>query len=289
MNALEATGLQALMRQTQGSPSVMVGLIDGPVELAHPFLAAVSAGSGENSQVDACSIPDSVSCQHGTFVAGMLFADRDSAIPGICPSCVLVTSPIFGERPDSRDAPAASMDELADAIVALTRRGVRLINVSAASVYPTTRAHYGLELALADAGKQGVLLVAAAGNQGAIGTSAFSRHESVIPVVACDLAGSPLPGSNLGLSLARRGTAAPGHRIAGLGPMGSIQTRSGTSIAAPFVTGALALLWSMFPGASSTQLRFALTFRASEHRRRSIVPPMMNAQRALAVLVKMKL
>ena len=48
-------------------------------------------------------------------------------------------------------------------------------------------------------------MVAAAGNQGTLGSSAITRHPWVIPVVACDLRGRPMNESNLGSSIGRRG------------------------------------------------------------------------------------
>ena len=51
---------------------------------------------------------------------------------------------------------------------------------------------------------------------------------------------------------------------------------SGTSVAAPFVTGAIALLWSLFPKTNAEQLRKAILLQGAP--RRSIIPPLMNAE-----------
>ena len=91
-------------------------------------------------------------------------------------------------------------------------------------------------------------MVAAAGNQGTVGSSAITRHPWVIAVIGCDLEGRPTTESNLGSSIGRGGLAAPGQNITSLGTNGKPQTSGGTSVAAPFVTGAIALLWSEFPG-----------------------------------------
>ncbi len=53
--------------------------------------------------------------------------------------------------------------------------------------------------------------------------------------------------SNLGSSIARRGLMAPGDAVTSLGTNGQTVTSGGTSAATPFVTGAIALLWSIFP------------------------------------------
>ena len=122
----------------------------------------------------------------------------------------------------------------------------------------------------------GVLVVAAAGNQGTLGGSAITRHPWVIPVVACDLRGRPLLSTNLGRSIGRRGLSAPGEHITSLGAEGELLTLSGTSAAAPFVTGAIALLWSALPHASARAVYGAIT-QAAAPRRTTVVPPRLDA------------
>jgi len=130
--------------------------------------------------------------------------------------------------------------------------------------------------------QQGVIVVAAAGNQGTLGSTAITRHPWVTPVVACDARGRPLGLSNLGSSIGRRGLSVPGEEITSLGAAGEPVTFGGTSAATPFVTGAVALLWSEFPAATAGQLKFALS---SGVRRNSVVPPMLDAGRAFRALV----
>jgi subtilisin family serine protease len=105
----------------------------------------------------------------------------------------------------------------------------------------------------------------------------------VIPVAACDAQGRLLGSSNLGASLGRRGLAAPGADIESLAASGGTASFSGTSAATPFVAGALALLWSVFPTATAAGLRTAIL---GDSPRRSVVPPLLDASaafRALAV------
>jgi len=128
-----------------------------------------------------------------------------------------------------------------------------------------------------------VIVIAAAGNQGTLGSSTITRHPWVIPVVACDLRGIPMSESNLGASIGRRGLSAPGDSVTSLGAEGRPLTLGGTSVAAPFVTGAAALLWSAFPAASAAQIKLALT-QAGAPRRASVVPPLLDAMAAFEVL-----
>jgi subtilisin family serine protease len=213
---------------------------------------------------------------HGTFVAGMLVARRGSQAPAICPGCTLILRPIFPETTkDNHPMPSASPEELATAITEAIGAGAKVINLSAALINPSSRGERELEQALDHAAQRGVLVVAAAGNQGTVGSSAITRHPWVIPVISCDLQGRPTPESNLGNSIGRWGLAAPGEDIVSLGADGKPQTSAGTSAAAPFVTGAIALLWSEFPNASGAQIKLAITQAGKP--RRTIAPPLLDA------------
>ena len=75
---------------------------------------------------------------------------------------------------------------LAAAIIECIDAGARVINLSLALAQPSTNGEQSLEEALNQAVKRGVIVVAAAGNQGTLGSSAITRHPWVIPVVACD-------------------------------------------------------------------------------------------------------
>jgi subtilisin family serine protease len=172
--------------------------------------------------------------------------------------------------------PSATREQLASAITETVQAGANVINLSAALARPSSRSEREMELALDHAARRGVLVVAAAGNQGTVGSSSITRHPWVIAVVGCDLDGRPTAESNLGRSIGSRGLAAPGMNITSLGTDGRQQTSGGTSAAAPFVTGAIALLWSEFPGASASELKLAVT-QAGRRPRRSIAPPLLNA------------
>ena len=196
--------------------------------------------------------------------------------PSVLTACLLVR-PIFVETTsESGQMPSASPEELAAAIIDSMRAGARVLNLSVALVHPSSKGQRELEEALDYAARRGVIAVAAAGNQGTVGSSALTRHPWVIPVVACDLQGRPISYSNLGSSIGRRGLGAPGDDVTSLGTDGKSLTFGGTSAATPFVTGAIALLWSEFPSATASEVKLAVT-QASVQRRRSVVPPLLDA------------
>jgi subtilisin family serine protease len=57
----------------------------------------------------------------------------------------------------------------------------------------------------------------------------------------------------------------------------------GTSAAAPFVTGAMALVWSLAPRASAAELRLAFLHARGEGRT-SVTPPLLDAEAAYRTL-----
>ena len=184
----------------------------------------------------------------------------------------------------SEQMPSTTPKELAAAIIECIDAGAQVINLSLALAQPSTKGEQTLEEALNQAVRRGVIVVAASGNQGTLGSSAITRHPWIIPVVGCDRLGRPTNESNLGSSIGRRGLSAPGDGITSLGAEGQSLTLGGTSVAVPFVTGTIALLWSEFPNASAAQIKLAIT-QASTPRRASVVPPLLDAAAAYQILL----
>ena len=277
-NFLDLVNLTPCMELTSGKPDVSIGLIDGPVVTGHPELAGENVREIPGRIGGTCAHASSLACMHGTFVAGILSARRTSTAPAICPGCTLLVRPIFSETPAAEELiPSATPEELAAAIIECINAGARLVNLSAAlAQVPSSRGERALAHALDHAAKRGVIVVTAAGNQRTIGSTAITRHPSVIAVVACDRRGRPLNESNFGNSIGRRGLSAPGEGITSLGTDSKAAPSGGTSVAAPFVTGAIALAWSEFPDASAGQVRVAVT-QAHARRRPTIIPALLNA------------
>ena len=170
MTPLELIHLPALMELTHGNADVTIGLIDGPVAMAHPDLAEARICEVPGKLAGTCS-QEGVACQHGTFVAGVLVAKRGSRAPAICPGCTLLVRPIFSETTSGNgQIPSATPEELAGAIVECAARGARVINVSAGLGQPSAKSERALEEALAHVARRGAIVVAAAGNQATLGS-----------------------------------------------------------------------------------------------------------------------
>lgn len=57
-------------------------------------------------------------------------------------------------------------------------------------------------------------------------------------------------------------------------------------MAAPFVTGAIALLWSIFPTATASEVKHAVT--GSYRRRTAVVPPLLDAWAAYRAMARIR-
>ena len=271
---LRASGLDEVMAFGEGSATLAVAVLDGPVAVDHVGLEGASLVAAGGSGM-ACVVAGAGGCGHGTAVAGMLAAGRDTPARGICPGVRVLVRPIFGDDQPARAEPAVLAQAIGDAIDA----GAWIVNVSAAFCGAVPIGDRGLRDALNHAAQRGVIVVAAAGNEGRVGGSPLVSHPWVIAVAACDTAGRPLAGTNLGGAIARGGMCAPAVGVVSLAAGGSYGPFSGSSAAAPQVSGAIALAWSANPTVSGAQVRAAVQASAAAGRgsARGIAPPLLDA------------
>ena len=177
MAPLDLIKLTSLMERTSGRSEVKIGLIDGPVLTHHPDLSIERLHEISGKQAAPCTNANSSSCLHGTFVAGILFAKRNSPAPAICPGCTLLVRPIFPEGTSGIEhMPTAMPSHLATAILDCLDAGTRVINLSLALAQPSTKGEQALDESLNLCARRGALAVVAAGNQGILGSSAITRH-----------------------------------------------------------------------------------------------------------------
>jgi subtilisin family serine protease len=280
-DALRMVGLDRLLPQ-DGSGTMRIGLIDGPVESGHPALAGARIETREGGGVSHCAVADAYACQHGTFIAGVLVGQPRGGVHGLRPNATLVSRPVFSDHVARGGVPEARADAVADAIVDAVDAGARVINLSVGVVVPASAQRSALADACDHAFRRGVLVIAAAGNQGRIGPLPLVEHPWVIPVAAA-LPGSGRldPASNIGPSIARRGVRAPSQTKSAV-PPDKIVTMRGTSVAAAFVTATAALLLELAPHRSAADVRNAILVNAA--RNRTITPPLLDVPASLAML-----
>jgi subtilisin family serine protease len=263
--------------RTIGSQSLLIGVLDTGVEISHPDLAAniwvnlpeQSGGVGIdddlNGYVDDVHGYDVVNNDgdpsdfngHGTHVAGIIAArgSNGTGVVGVCWNASIVAIRILNDRGVGTVAQAIAGLQYAKAI------GVRVANLSWSVEQPSA----ALLQALQDAGAAGMVIVAAAGNGGLNDDvqpyyPASYRLPYMISVAATDAKDRLAPYSNYGP--ASVDIAAPGTAILSTWLSGTYKTLTGTSEAAPIVSGACGLLLARFPSLANTAVKRAVLHSA---------------------------
>jgi cysteine desulfurase/selenocysteine lyase len=237
-------GLQDLWRDTLGDPRVLIAILDGPVDLAHDAFRGSKVESLEPPPEHITAAHD-----HGTHIASVVFGQHDGPVKGIAPQCRGVVIPIYTAHSDGTIVPC-SQENLAKAIQrAVTyahehQAEALVINISGGQYSNTGEAHP----ALADVVRRchaNVLIVASTGNQGCECLHIPGALPSVLAVGAMGRTGEPLEFSNWGEKYLSNGVLALGENVIGASPSGGIAARTGTSYAAPIVSGVASLLLSL--------------------------------------------
>ncbi|MGF1662896.1 MAG: S8 family serine peptidase [Kineosporiaceae bacterium] len=267
-NALVLDEVQATGATGAG---VTIGLIDSPVDPAVPELQGADVVPVVNAcQPDAgpdASFASGRDTVHGTSVASVIVGSGRGNGPsgvgtrGVAPEAT-VRVYVNGEFASglaaigvvcrSRDAPA-NEDALRTAFERAIADEVDIINFSSGQTVATPE----FEALLSRAAAAGIVVVASAGNDGVLEYPASgSTSQGVVGVTWVDSSGFPAPMSPRDPRVV---VAAPGvDLLAGVSTAdGSWQSEglaSGSSLAAPIVTGALALVKQRYPEATGNQL-----------------------------------
>ena len=234
---LPVPGLAELRARTLGEPSVVVAVIDGRIDTSHGAIAGarfriVDSGAPVGP-------PEGRTADHGTYVASIIAGQPGSDVEGIAPCCTFLSAPAW-----TPEKPRPSQVDLARAIEAAIDEGADIINLSGGQFVDAPLAQDYLENAVRKCVDNGILLVAAAGNDGCPCLHVPASLEGVLAV------GSHGPEeasefSNHHERYQRNGITAPGEHITGAALVGGTQEQSGTSAATPVVTGVAALLLSL--------------------------------------------
>lgn len=232
-------GLSSLWAESLGDPRVCVAVLDGPVDRSHP--------SFQGAKLD--RIPTLVSenvgggimSMHGTHITSVILGQHDRPVRGIAPNCRGIIIPVFS---DDRQIPLSQLD-LARAIDQAVEQGAHVINISGGQLSQRGEADPMLVKAVRLCNDNGVLIVAAAGNDACQCLHVPAALPSVLAVGAMNALGLPFDFSNWGETYQTQGILAPGENILGAMPGGGTAPKSGTSFATPIVSGIVALLMSI--------------------------------------------
>ena len=227
-------GLRELQGETVGDRRILVAVLDGPIDRRHPcFEGAALSGCEELPEVKGRML------DHGTHVASILFGQPNGPLHGVAPGCTGLLIPVFND-----EGRLLSQLDLSRAIEKAVEAGAHVINISGGQLTEVGEAEDWLDRAVRHAGNSGVLIVAAAGNDGCDCLHVPAALPTVLAVGAMDDEGRPLDFSNWGKKYHVQGVLAPGKDISVAVAGGGIAERSGTSIATPIVAGVAALLLS---------------------------------------------
>lgn len=219
--------------ETMGQ-GIRVGIIDTGVDLNHEDLQGRVKGYINFTSSDTSAVNDDNG--HGTHVAGIIAANKNGiGVVGAAPGCDLYIAKAF-----SKDG-SATQESIQRSLRWLIDQNVHVINMSFSSDKPND-----LERRLIWEGIQkGITFVSAAGNEGGTGmenTIGFpAKYKEVIAVTAVDVDGQRASFSSQG---AEAQIAAAGTDILSTYMNNSYVTLSGTSMATPLITGAVAILQS---------------------------------------------
>lgn len=179
---------------------------------------------------------------HGTFSAGIIAArPGDLPIVGIAPGVRIMDVRFLNS--DNRFF-SSDWRTFVEAIEYAVGNGAQIINLS---VFANGRPPGYFEDALRRAVERGVLIVGISGNTGEAGVLYPAKLDTVYAVSATTRDDLAAWFSSYGPEVF---ACAPGERIVSFVPGGGASTRSGTSFAAPYVSGTLALILSAHLGIS---------------------------------------
>ncbi|MEY2984806.1 MAG: hypothetical protein RLZZ568_1423 [Cyanobacteriota bacterium] len=239
---LRAIAMESAWDNSQGA-GVTVAVIDTGVTRV-PDLGKTDFVSGYNFVDDNRDTSDSHG--HGTHVAGTIAqsTNNEYGVAGIAYQAKIMPLKVLGENG------GGTVADIAEAIMYAADNGATVINMSLGGGGESKTLRDAIDYAYA----KGVVIIAAAGNEGQNAAAYPGRYPKVISVAATDATGNKASYSNFGAGV---DIAAPGGSLEGkegkifqetidpdtLEPV--LMGMQGTSMAAPHVAGTAALIQSV--------------------------------------------
>ncbi|WP_434511214.1 cell wall-binding repeat-containing protein [Desulfitobacterium sp. AusDCA] len=231
---------------------ITVAVVDTGVDINHPDLQdnLVSGYNAITGETGLSAVQDNNG--HGTHVSGIIAAELNGVgVVGVSYQAKIMPIKTMDRSGEGTD------DVIADGIVWAADHGANIINLSLGSDTQEAILKEAVQYAI----DQGCLVVAAGGNKEDstnLTTITYPAADpQVLAVTATDANDNLASFSLSGLSA---GIAAPGmHIVSDYWNNGSgYATSDGTSMAAPFVSGVAALVWSMHSDFSADHVRQVL-------------------------------
>lgn len=226
---------------TPGSDSVMIAIVDTGVDLLHPDLSDKLVSGYDFVNNDSNPQDDH---GHGTHVAGIAAAktNNGTGVAGLSWGAKIMPIKVLNEYGNG------SYENLTNGIIYAANHGAKIINLSLGG----TAQSWTLKQAVEYAHNLGCVVVAATGNTNSA-VHYPARYPEAIAVAATDSNDQRASFSNYGPEV---DVAAPGVNIRSTYWWGgsTYEWLSGTSQASPHVAGLAALIWSVNPSLSNTEV-----------------------------------
>lgn len=258
--------------ETGFSSRTTVAFVDTGIDGSHPelsgkVLAAQSASFNPDTGAHSTSDPLTPACDHATRAAGVAAASSDNSlgVAGMSWGAKLISLKVFADsdcNPDCSDeasvnscgttegAIAAAIDD----VISLQNSGTTgkiVINISLGSSGTCSDA---LKAAVNSAVSSGLILFAAAGNEGIGYIDSPANCGGVYAVGATDSQDKLASFSNSDTLMITKGITAPGVSIYTTDVGSAYASASGTSFSSPMTAGLAALIWSAKPSYSAVQV-----------------------------------
>jgi len=224
-----------------------VSVLDTGCQLSHPDIGSGSSGkvkAWKNFTTSGASTDVKDNNGHGTHTAGTVGAktNNSSGVASAGVNCELAIGKVLGSSGGYDSWVAAGINW------SWQTAGAKVVSMSLGGPGATTT----LQNAVNSAWANGVVVVAAAGNDGSTVLSYPGAYTNCISVAATTNAGALASFSNYGSTV---DIAAPGVNIASTYKGSGYALMSGTSMATPHVAGVAALVWASPFGTSNAAVR----------------------------------
>ena len=193
---------------------------------------------------------------HGTHVSGTIAAlgNNDLGVVGVNPGNNLKLHMV---KVFNNSGSWAYGSDLVAAVDQCMAAGANVISMSLGGGGSSSAEQAAFDNAHAN----GILSIAAAGNDGNSSLSYPASYDSVVSVAAVDSSGTKASFSQYNSQVE---IAAPGVGVMSTLPNNSYAAWSGTSMATPHVAGVAALVWGHFSSCSNDQVRAAMAISAED-------------------------
>lgn len=268
--------------ETGASSRVTVAVIDTGIDGSHPELAGKLVGTSRAFTPEAFPTvsddqPPTAACNHATRVAGVAAAasDNSAGVAGVSWGARLISMKVFSDSgctevcADAAGPLSCSTDEgaIAAAVSELIPQhntpelGKVVINISLGSPGGCSAP---MQTAVNAAAGAGLMVFAAAGNEGAPVIDSPAVCNNVYAIAATDMQDQPAAFSNYGTEMISRGLAAPGVELYTTDLNNAYAAASGTSFSSPLAAGVAALVWSAKPSYTAAAVFDALKTSADD-------------------------